>query len=137
MKNNLEVVRILNRLINEVETTNVLDDFELVTKYAEEIDSLYSKNIEIPNNPLTPIQPVQPFYPIYPTYPTNPYPYPYPTTDPTQPWKLYDVWCSTPNACAGNNSNMIVGVLNSDQLIESLNKSAKAWESKNINDKKE
>ena len=133
MKNNLEVLKILYRLINEevlaIDQENNEDNvFDLLTKYTEEIDSLYSKNIEIPNSPNTaPIQPVQPYYPIYPT---NPYPgYPQIPTipyDPTQPWKQFEVWCGT-NACAGQNNNLVVGNLNSDQFAESLTKNAKAW----------
>jgi hypothetical protein len=84
MKNTLELVRILNRLINEVETTNVMDDIDLLTKYAEEIDNLYNNEVllGIPNH-------INPFYPINNTIcPTNPI---YPIA-PTTPWKGFDVW---------------------------------------------
>ena len=87
MKTTLELVRILNRLINEVETTDVMDDFELVTKYAEEIDELYKENT-LPNNPWTSPFPFFPNYPIFPNYPTNPQPY-----EPNHPWKPIEIWC--------------------------------------------
>lgn len=94
MKNNLEVIKILSRLaydkkFDELNENGATDDGEteidILAKYAEEIDQLYSKNIE-PINPL-PVQPYQPFYPVQPYYPIYP--------DPTTPYKPYEIWYGT------------------------------------------
>ena len=81
MKKNLEVIKILNRLIEE-STNNGIETIDILAKYAEEIDDLYGKD-NLPENPL----PVYPFYPTYPTYPTNPQPY-----EPNYPWRPIEIW---------------------------------------------
>ena len=80
MKKNLEVIKILNRLINE-STNNGIETIDILAKYAEEIDELYSVE-RLPENPWT-----NPF-PVFPAYPTNPHPY-----EPNIPWRPIEIWC--------------------------------------------
>lgn len=89
MKKNLELIKILNRLINE-STNNGVETVDILAKYAEEIDELYGEKT-LPENPWTspfPVFPVFPNFPIPPFYPTNPQPY-----EPNQPWKPIEIWC--------------------------------------------
>ena len=88
MKKNLELIKILSRLINE-STNNSVETVDILAKYAEEIDELYSKET-LPENPWTNPFPVFSTFPIQPYYPTNPQPY-----EPNQPWKPIEIWCRT------------------------------------------
>lgn len=64
MKNNLQVIKILNRLINEDVMSKDADLMDILAVYADEIDELYEKSI-----PST-----QPnIFPIWPSFPVQPY----------------------------------------------------------------
>jgi len=86
MKKNLELIKILNRLINE-STNNGVETLDILAKYVEEIDELYSEEI-LPQNPWQNPFPVFPTFPVQPYYPTNPQPY-----EPNLPWKPIEIWC--------------------------------------------
>lgn len=105
MKNNLQVLTVLKRFAEEYGEGKVVSsakELELLLKYAEEIDELYSEDLEkvLVDQPVT--------YPIYPFYPVNPYyPYnPYPTTDPTapSPWRPLEVWYTSGNLNTSTNN---------------------------------
>jgi len=114
MKNNLEVLKILYRLTNDSFFDDNYDEtklIDLLAKYADEIDTLYSSE-ELTNKPFNPPLDIPP-YPMQPSYPINPYPN-FPNTNPNT-YRPYEVWCGTPNSDTFN-FNMHGGTTNGDGM---------------------